>query len=162
RPAECLGLTWPLVDLRRDLIDISWQLQPLPYDHGCGGECGYKKAASCPARRFRVPREYEMQHLTGAMVLARPKPARGPRVAPVPWMHTALERWRDTAPESPHGLVWPNADGSPRDEKEDRASWYALQAAAGISKTSGASTQEPHAQPVRWALYEARHTTATL
>lgn len=31
RPAECLGLTWGAVDLEAGVLDVSWQLKPLPY-----------------------------------------------------------------------------------------------------------------------------------
>lgn len=142
RQAECLGLTWECVDLERGLIDVSWQLKALPYNVPRDRSSG-----------FRVPDGYVARHLVGATHLVRPKTAKGRRVIPlVPWMVDALTLWRTQAPESPHGLVWPAADGGPRRPETDRAAWYALQEAAGVQHRSG--------RP--YVLHEIRHTSATL
>ena len=78
RQAECLGLTWEHVDLDAGTIDVSWQLQALPY-------------ADREREIFRVPDGYETRHLWKAFHLVRPKTARGHRVIPlVPWMTAAL------------------------------------------------------------------------
>ncbi|MGH3631494.1 MAG: tyrosine-type recombinase/integrase, partial [Sciscionella sp.] len=142
RQAECLGLTWDQVDLERRMIVLSWQLKPLPYRAKYDRDSG-----------FRVPDDYDARQLEGRMHLVRPKSAAGHRVIPlVPWMVAALEKWRAIAPSSPHGLVWPAADGSPADQKADDAEWYALQGTAGVGHPAG-----------RWyTVHEARHTTATL
>lgn len=142
RQGECLGLTWDAVDLETGTLDVSWQLQALPYnvarDRGSG---------------FRVPTGYKARQLDGALHLVRPKSRAGTRVVPLtPWMLTALGRWRDVAPTSPHGLVWPRADGRPQTSGADRAAWYTLQGAAGVR----------HPEGRHYLLHEARHTTATL
>jgi integrase len=139
RQGECLGLTWDAVDLDRGLVDVSWQLQALPY-------------ADRERDRFRLPDGYEARRLEGAYHLVRPKTAKGRRVVPlVEWAVGALRDWQAVAPESPHGLVWPRPDGLPRTPNQDRAAWRALQDAAGVRKGSG-----------YYVLHEARNTTATL
>jgi integrase len=142
RQGECLGLTWQAVDLDAKAIDVSWQLQPLPYVDRAQKALG-----------FRVPRSYECRRLVGAWHLVRPKTQRGRRVIPiVPWMETALTGWRDAAPHSPHDLVWPRLDGRPASDRDDTEEWHALQCAAGVGHPAG-----------RWFhLHEARNTTATL
>jgi integrase len=142
RQGECLGLTWQAVDLEAKAIDVSWQLQPLPYVDRAQKALG-----------FRVPRSYECRRLVGAWHLVRPKTQRGRRVIPiVPWMETALTGWRDVAPQSPHDLVWPRLDGRPASDRDDTEEWHALQCAAGVGHPAG-----------RWFhLHEARNTTATL
>lgn len=140
RPAECLGLTWPEVD--DEMLTVSWQLQALPYidkrDRGKG---------------FRVPDGYEARQVDRSLHLVRPKSAAGWRTIPlVPWMASTLAAWRDVAPQSPHGLVWPAHDGSPRRKPDDVAEWHDIQRLAGV--------QHPSGRP--YHRHEIRHTTATL
>lgn len=152
RQGEALGLTWDSVDLDRGLLDISWQLQPIPYLHGCGGSCRHKSAGTCPDRTFRVPDGFEMRRLEGQHSLVRPKTSAGKRLIPlVPWMHTAMQDWQALDRLSPHGLVWPAADGSPQTSRDDHSEWVAIQKLAGIEHKNG--------RP--WAGHEARHTAAT-
>ena len=142
RQGERLGLTWECVDLDAGTIDISWQLQPLPYVDNRD-----------KARGFRVPDAYMARHLTEAFHLVRPKTKRSRRVIPlVPWMTRALADWREVAGPSPYGLVWPADDGRPQRAETDRAEWVALQVAAGVQHPAGR----------HYVLHEARHTTATL
>lgn len=137
RQGECLGLTWDCVDMERGSVDVSWQLQALPY-------------LDRARETFRIPHGYEVRRLTRAYHLVRPKSRR--RMVPmVPWMETALAQWRATGPESPHGLVWPRPDGSPRSPRRDAAAWVALQESAAVAKGDG-----------HYVLHEARHTAATL
>lgn len=157
RPAECLGLTWDSVDLERTIltpagdeipaptIDVSWQLKALPYNTPHNRQSG-----------FRVPHGYVARQLDGAWHLVRPKTAKGRRIIPlVPWMATALTTWRAICPESPHDLVWPRLDGRPMTDALDRAAWVVIQDAAQVARVDGTTGR-------RYALYEARHTTATL
>jgi integrase len=145
RPAECLGLTWDCVDLDDAVLDISWQLKPVPY-----------KVKRDRASGFRVPRNYTARQVEGAMHLVRPKTASGQRIIPlVPWMREALLTWRELCPPSKAGLVWPGPDGSPRVDKDDRTAWVQLQDAAQVAHVDGELGR-------RFTLYEARHTTATL
>lgn len=142
RQAECLGLTWPEVDTGVGTLTISWQLQPLPY------RVKYDRSSG-----FRIPDGYEARQLKGRLHLVRPKSKAGVRVVPlVPWMRNALAAWREIAPESPHGLVWPMENGDPRTSKIDDADWYELQDAADVRHPSGRL----------YTIHEARHTTATI
>lgn len=154
RQGERLGLTWQCVDLDAGVVDVSWQLQPLPFAHDCGdAPCGAKNAGFCPARKLAAPSNYEYRQLNGALCLVRPKTSHGWRVVPlVPWAVSALEKWRAVAPVSPHGLVWPRADGHPVATADDSAEWRALQDRAGIRHVAGR----------RYFGHEIRHTTATL
>ena len=91
RQAECMGLTWDHVDFDAETIDVSYQLKALPYEHGCGGTCGKRFGGNCPDRRFRVPRGYRHEQITGRWHLVPPKTRAGERVIPMlPWMKAAL------------------------------------------------------------------------
>lgn len=162
RQGECLGLTWRCVDLERLRLDVSWQLQPIPYEHGCGPAvnrkrpCGHRFGGDCPNRIRRVPPDYDIRPLDGALCLVKPKTERGQRIIPlVPWMHAALTEWRTIAPASPHGLVWPRPNGRPALADDDRDEWVTLQDIAQVACTDGASGR-------RYGIHEARHTCATL
>src|SRR5690606_6470517 len=148
RQGECLGLTWQAVDLDRGHLDISWQLQALPYlDRQAG--------------TFRIPDGYEAVHLHGAHHLVRPKSKAGFRVIPLSeFMWTALRQWQHEAPANDWGCVWPALRPDRRNvvrplpqlSRGDRDAWYALQDEAGVRHPSGR----------HYVLHEARHTTATL
>lgn len=147
RPAETLGLTWDMVNLdgEEPSMTVAWQLKPLPY--------------LVPRKRdsgFRVPIGFEARQLVGSLHLVRPKTSAGWRVVPlVPWMAASLAAWREIAPASPHGLVWPQANGRPRIDKNDRAEWFAIADEARVAWVEGT-------QGCRYPLYAARHTTATV
>jgi len=165
RPAETLGLTWDMVELDRTetlpdgtavpapQLVLAWQLKALPY-----------RVARDRTSGFRVPRGFEARQVDGALHLVRPKTMSGWRVIPlVPWMVSALRDWREVAPSSRHGLVWPQADGRPRRDDEDRAAWYEITDAAQIAVTEPSPREDgPEVIGRRPELYEARHTTATL
>lgn len=140
RPGERQGLTWDAIDFERDLIEISWQLQPLPYWIKYDTSSG-----------FRVPDGHESIQVRDRWHLVRPKTSAGWRVAPmVPWLRSTLLAWREIAPENPAGLVWPRDIGDYA--KMDDREWHALQDAAEVRHPSG-RYYTPH---------ETRHTTATL
>lgn len=152
RQGERSGLTWDHVDLEAGTLDVSWQLQPLPYRHGCDADapCG-KRPSQCPHATFRIPIGHECERIYGAWHLTRPKTRSGRRVMPlVPWMLASLRDWREVAPDS--RLVWPRPDGKPRTDKMDLADWHALQDLAGVRHPSGR----------HYHSHEARHTAATL
>jgi integrase len=142
RPSEALGLTWAAYDRVRDGIDISWQLQALPY---------LDKADR--SKGFRVPVNFEVRQLKGRLHLTRPKTAAGRRIIPkLPWFADAMEAWRAVAPANDHDLVWPAANGDPADAKADLEEWKALQATLGIAHPAGRF----------YVVHETRHTTASL
>lgn len=141
RQGECLGLTWDTVNLDAGMVIVEWQLQPLPYLDR------HNKAAG-----FRVPDGYEVRQLSGAHHLVRPKTKSGFRVIPlIPGMLEAMRDWREVAPASPYGLVWPTAEGGPANDKHDRDEWRAIQGSAGVGHPNGRY----------YDLHEARHATAT-
>lgn len=140
RPAERRGLTWAAIDFERNLIEISWQLQPLPYTIPFDTSSG-----------FRVPDGHESVQVRGRWHLVRPKTSAGWRIAPMtPWMRSALLAWREKAPENAAGLVWPRESGD--FQKVDDAEWHELQNLADVRHPTG-RYYTPH---------ETRHTTATL
>jgi integrase len=153
RPAETLGLTRDMVDLEARELTLAWQLLPLPY------KVKYDRTSG-----FRVPRGYEARQVDGALHLVRPKSKAGWRVIPlVPWMAASLEAWFEIAPANRHGIVWPQEDGHPRRDDDDRAAWHAITDAAQVAVTEPAPTDDgPEVHGRRPDLYEARHTTATL
>lgn len=143
RQAEALGLRWSAIDFAEDLIHVSWQLKALPYRKPRDRSSG-----------FRVPDRYESIHLHNAYHLVRPKSDAGWRTIPLlPWVRAALLTWREVAPESPHDLVFPAADGHPLSYKVDDARWYALQELAEVQHPTG---ERPY------TIHENRHTTGQL
>jgi len=155
RQGEALGLQWDRVDLDAGTIDISWQLQTMPYKHGCrgGGEkpsCGRKAAGHCKAKKLDIPSGYEYIQLNGAKCLVRPKSTAGLRKIPMPAVLVdALGKHRreSIGTPNPYGLVWTDEAGNPLDTQDDLKQWKAALAAAGL--------------PVL-TMHSARHTTATL
>lgn len=142
RQGEVLGLTWDAINTTEGYIDVSWQLQSLPYldkaDHSKG---------------FRIPDGFEARHLRGAQHLTRPKTAAGSRAIPlVPWMTAALDKVRQEWTPNPYGLAWADAEGRPIRPEDDRQRWHDLQKAANV--------QHPSGRP--YHVHETRHTTATL
>jgi integrase len=142
RQGERSGLMWDHLDFERDLIIVEWQLQPLPlrvkYDRSSG---------------YVAPEGLKTIQLYGRWHLVELKTENSLRVLPmVPLVRKALLAWKEIAPESQHGLVWPRPDGEPLDPHEDDAAWYALQDIAGVRHPSGRY----------YTIHEARHTTATL
>lgn len=136
RPAEARGLTWECIDLTGEhaVVDVSWQLQALPY------RVPYNRASG-----FRVPDGHTARHLVDAQHLTRPKTRKGRRTFAVDELTTALLRsWHQVATPSPHGLVFPSADGAPLGGKADRQRWRDLCTEAGVDAAD---------------LYAARHTS---
>lgn len=147
RQGEALGLEWDRVDLAKGTADIAWQLQRLPFRHGCAGDCKVKRAGSCPKRELDTPDGFEVRDIDGSgLVLTRPKSEKGTRVIPLaPALVDALKRRRraNIAP----GLVWTRDDRRPLDPRQDAVAWDELLKAHGLPDVP---------------LHAARHTTATL
>lgn len=150
RQGECLGLTWDHVDFVKKRIEVEWQLDAVPYRIARDRSSGFRIKPGTPHR-----------HLVERWHLMPVKSKAGKRVIPmVPWMEAALLAWREVAPSSPYGLVWPGDGGQPRDDKDDSAAWYALQDAAQVAHTADGPGGSVAGR--RYALHEARHATATL
>jgi len=142
RQGERLGLTWDCVDFINDTIDISWQLQPLPYIDNKDKSLG-----------FRVPDGYRVRHLVRAFHLVRPKSKKGQRKIPmVPWMRSALLTHQQTSAPNDYGLIWADDQGQPRKADDDRARWREIQELADVQHPAGR----------RYVLHEGRHATVTL
>lgn len=149
RPGEILGLTWDVIDLERGIITVAWQLQSLPYAHGCEPACGTSRAASCPARTFEIPVDQEIEQLRGALHMLRPKSRKGWREVPIaPLLLDMLKIYKsDYAREHPRGLVFVREDGHPVPREQDWETWKRAMAEAGVPVIT------PH---------ESRRTAATL
>ena len=150
RQGEILGLEWDRLDLDNGVADVAWQLQRLPYLHGCKGapespSCG-KRPGSCPDRQLNVPTGFEARRLEGSLCLTRPKTDKSRRLIPLPPPLVVALRGLEQE-GSRHGLVWCREDGRPIDPRDDSAAWDAALRAAGLPDVK---------------LHAARHTTATL
>ncbi|MFF9565779.1 tyrosine-type recombinase/integrase [Leifsonia sp. NPDC014704] len=166
RQGEVLGLE---LDRVTDRLDLSWQLQRVYWEHGCGEPkgkaypCGAKRGTDCPDRTITFPPDWEHRHLQGGLYLSRPKTSAGFRIIPlVDPLRTVIEQ-RKLAAESepnPHGLLWtadPKGhrelaqprflDGSPIDPRADNEAWHAVLARAGVRDAR---------------LHDARHTAASM
>ena len=161
RKGELLGLEWDRVDLKAGTVDLAWQLQQLPWRHGCGEEiddrypCGRKRAAYCPERERDVAPGDEFRECHRGLCWTRPKSVAGVRLVPlVGDMPTLLDEHRRKTVDqpNPHGLVWHHPDGRPISHEDDYDFWQALLVRAGIRETD--SPVVPH--------HRCRHTTATL
>lgn len=142
RSGEVLGLTWEAIDFENRTMDVSWQLQAIPYKVARDRESG-----------FRLPDDADVRHLVGRFHLTRPKTSAGWRVIPlVPQAAEALRLWRDSSPPNPHGLVFARTDGWPIDRSADEREFTALQKAAGIK----------HPTRDHYVVHEMRNTTATI
>lgn len=141
RQGECLGLE--IERVHDDRLDISWQLQALPFAHGCGGTCGRKRGGNCPDRRHVFQPGFEYRPTTNPRLFLT-KPKTRERIIPLvePFKSSLLR----TINGRTGGLVW-LTDGRPIDPKDDWRAWKNALEAAGLPDVT---------------LHEARHTTATL
>lgn len=153
RQSELMGLTWSRVDLKAGTLDLSWQLQQLPFRHGCapsGKEpsCGRKRAGACPKRQHDVPRGYEHSPVDGGLCFTRPKTKSSIRAIPIPpLLVQALAAHKATAGVNVHDLVWAREDGKPWRHKQVLEAWHAAVERAGIPACD---------------MHSTRHTTASL
>jgi len=140
RECEVLGITWPRLDLDDDLIDISWQLQELTKEHGCGPAvdgrypCGKKRVSFCPDAYWDFRAGYEHEFCEGNLVWTRPKTPRTERVAipVIKPLHDTLVDLRELKGPNPHNLVFHHADGSPISQSQDQKAWQKLLKTAGV------------------------------
>lgn len=147
RQGELVGLE---IDRISEVLEISWQLQRLTWQHGCDGQCGNKYGAHCPRRTVIAPADYELRNLYGGLWLTRPKSKAGWRLIPVvPYLARAIERQviRDADIPNPHGLLWRRPDGQPIDPRDVQDLWDALLKRAGVPDVR---------------FHDGRHTTVDL
>lgn len=109
------------------------------YDHGCGRNgsgwsCGHVKGHACPDRVPRVPDGVDMRPLSDTMWLKTPKNGK-PRWVPLsPELVEVTRRYLKAVEGRPNplGLLFPNADGSPRTVRQDNAEFDMLLEKAGM------------------------------
>lgn len=147
RQGELLGLE---LDRVTDVIDLSWQLQRISWEHGCTPLCGQKRGAECPNRTVTFPADWEHRYLTGGLWLSRPKSNAGYRIIPLvdPLKTIIAARIEATKHEpNPHGLLWTTPTGNPIDPGYDNRAWHEALTRANVPDVR---------------LHDARHTTASL
>jgi integrase len=173
RQGEALGIELDRIDLKKDQVDLSWQLQVITWSHGCERlqdgtwACGAKLGTACPSRFLDGDPELEIRHLTGCQYLVRPKTKRSYRILPlVGGLRESVESRLEaaTAEPNPHGLLFTAdpkrrwyagtktvvtlpLDGKPIDPSTDSKRWHALLERAQV-------------HDVR--LHDARRTTVSL
>ena len=160
RQGEILGATLADLDLDAGIYSVSWKLEELRRDHGCGDEpCDYKQGARCPKATWRVPHDFEKTHLVGAWHLTRPKSKTGRVVPLIPQLVEAIRRHLDATAHlpNPHGLIWREADGSPILPRDDGQQWRDLLVAAGVITQDEAKPGGTHLTG-HWT----RHTVVTI
>lgn len=167
RQSEVLGLTWDRVRFFENPepgsilvgeIDISWQVQQLPY---------YDRAKGV----FHIPDGEEAVHIVGSWHFTEPKTAAGarklPLIAPVA---EELLKWREVCPTgdlNPHNLVFPRVDGlpryrgHPRNKKRDSEEWRKAQELAGVYKRKPDPKNEDD-EGEFYVLHEARHSMISM
>lgn len=139
RKAEALGLEGERIS--GGMLDVSWQLQEIPWSHGDKCRCDSEPPRHCTDRRHSIPPGYEARELNGAQMLVRPKTSSSTRVLPlIGHLSKALEG----APG--RGLVWTN-DTLPLRGRDVKRAWSELLSDAGVAQVD---------------LHSARHTTASL
>lgn len=145
RRGEVIGLERNRVG---DDLDLSWQLQRITWDHGCGVPmekwpntkrdkypCGERVAHSCPDRKLEIPEDYEYRNIEGGLYWTRPKSSAGWRILPlVDPLRSILEFHIASRPENPWGLVFTRGDNRPIDPDQDTKAWRKVLDATGIDK----------------------------
>lgn len=153
RQSELMGLTWSRVNLQTGTVDLSWQLQQLPFRHGCvpvgkTPNCGRKTGGGCPKRTHDVPRDYEHHPVDGGLCFTRPKTKASIRAIPIPpLLVQALATHKKNTPAGDHDLVWVRKDGKPWRHKQVLEAWQTATTRAGIPACD---------------MHSTRHTTASL
>jgi integrase len=131
RRGEIIGLE---ADRVSDVLDISWQMQRLTWQHGCGGSCLRLRGADCPKRFIEAPADYEYRHVKGGLFLTRPKSKNGWRIIPlVDPLASILERHMTLYPPSDNGLVFTDR-GRPIDPNDHSRNWRTLLKQTGINR----------------------------
>lgn len=146
RQAELLGLEWERVNLDAGVVDLSWQLQRIPWKHGEGCRCGNDVSpARCTNRVPDAPEGFEIRPCHAGVWFTRPKTAASVRLVPLPSILVdALTEWKHESFST--GLVW-KIDGKPVRPRDDRENWRRLCQIAGVRQLD---------------VHSARHTMVSL
>lgn len=143
RESELLGLEWNRVDLEKNSLSITWQLQQLMMSHGCGepmdGKFPCKKTmpSFCPQAHWDFPPDFapdsDYRLCEGTSVWTRPKTQRSDRGVPIiAPLRLHLERLQGLSSPNPHNLVFRHPDGTPITQSVDQRNWRNLLKAAGV------------------------------
>lgn len=159
RQGEALGLQWRYVDLDARTLTVRWQLQRLPWRHGCAD----RQACSAGRHRDDCPPDCTgharncPQRTGGGLQLADVKSDKSRRTIALPAQlvialrahRSAQAQERQTAGPAWHesDFVWCQANGRPIGSHADWDEWHALLKAAGVRRVR---------------VHDARHTAATL
>lgn len=160
RQGEILGATLDRLDLDAGFYQVSWKLEELMREHGCGAQpCGKKYAAYCPSARWAEPDGFEKRQLEGRWHLTRPKSQEGRVVPLIPQLAEAIRRHlRATESQpNPHGLIWHQPDGSPITPAVDAQEWRDLLQAADVI-----TAEENRPKGTALTGHIARHTAVTV
>lgn len=154
RRGELLGLTRDMIDLDASTIIVAWQLQRLPFEHGCGEKqdgvwpCGRKRGGNCKQRALVVPPDQEAVNVEGGLYLTRPKSRTSWRSVPMnPLLHQVLAEYLEDHDPGVHGLIFTKEGGRPLDPAEGSKRWDAALRRAGLPDVD---------------LHSARHTCNTV
>lgn len=149
RQGECLGLEWSRVDLTPgvEALDLSWQLQRVPWRHGRDCVCGAGvSAARCAIREPDAAEDFELRPAYMGLWLQRPKTAASIRVTPMTVATAqAMRDWREES--GGQGLVFVDEKSRPLTSRYDNLAWHELCARAGVRDVD---------------LHSARHTMVSL
>ncbi|HAT1133969.1 TPA: site-specific integrase [Corynebacterium striatum] len=147
RQSECLGLEWERVDLDAGLLDLSWQVQRIPWMHGENCGCPPQvKGARCPIKRPAAPSGYEHRPCYMGKWFVRPKTKSSQRLLPIPAPLLA-ELMVLHERSMGEGLVFHDDRFRPVDNSDDDLAWANLCERAGV-------------RPL--VLHSARHTMVSL
>jgi integrase len=147
RQGELLGME---LDRVTDVLDLSWQLQRVPWSHGCDNTCDRKRGSDCPKRKAVFAPGVEHRFITGGLWWMRPKTTAGYRIIPlVSPLKEIIDRQLELYDANPneYGLLWTTPTGQPIDPRDESAAWDALLKRAGVPDVR---------------LHDGRHTTVDL
>lgn len=151
RQGERLGLLRDDLDFDRGIMRVSWQLQQLTYEHGCGTgpilgtrwPCGRLRGGNCPQRQLHVPDDYEVDQVYGGQYLVRPKAeASGVEIPMIGPLAAVLEQYAATHDPGMKGLLFARPDGKPITAPMDTDAWKAALDLAGLPRVKGHSARD--------------------
>lgn len=153
RKSEVLGVETGRVSRAGDSVDIAWQLQRVPSEHGCTIPCGHVSAGRCPDAVPKTrPDGQPMRQIKGSLWLKGPKTASSTRVIPIaeplqaPLLTAVVDAQR-TAVAVGHELLWrPPHGGAVLSPDQDSRLWERLRIRAGCESMR---------------LHDVRHLAAT-